>query len=128
MLLGNWKDKPPDFKKYNDCIKNEVKILGCVFTAEKKVTSKRNWEIKVEKIITAIEQEKDRNLSLFGKILLANSLVLSKLWHVGIILEINDKYICEIHKRLNTWFRGQRKRNVISLLQKPVSEGGGGLN
>ena len=127
LLLGNWKDKPPDFKKYNDCIKNEVKILGCIFTAEKKVTSKRNWEIKVEKITTAIEQEKDRNLSLFGKILLANSLVLSKLWHVGIILEINDKYICEIHKRLNTWFRGQRKRNVISLLQKPVSEGGAGL-
>ena len=36
LMMGNWKDKPPDWAKYNTCVKDEVKILGCIFTNEKK--------------------------------------------------------------------------------------------
>ena len=70
--------------------KKKVKILGAVLSCKKIKTSNINWGLKIKKIKIIIKSYENRNLSLCGKILLANSVILSQIWHVGVILKIEE--------------------------------------
>ena len=117
----------PNENKYKNEIKKEVKILGAIFTCNKNETSTINWELKIKKIDKIIKSYENRNLSLCGKVLLANSVLLSQLWHVGVVLKIDQKYINKIYKMLNKWFNGENGENIIKLLNKSKANGGMGL-
>ena len=68
-----------------------------------------------------------REISLMGKVLLVNSQIMSQFWHMGSILEPNEKYIKKIYKLINNWINGARGEYIIEKLMKPKLEGGAGL-
>lgn len=127
LHLGIWKDKPPDLGKYNENIKNEIKILGHIFTKEKQLMSDRNWEIKLDKIKKILQEINQRHVSIFGKILLSNSLIMSQIWHLGLILDPKKKYINQIYRLLNKWINGEYNEYIIDILKLPICQGGAGL-
>ena len=62
-------------------------MLGAIFHEDRKDTSKCNGIKREEKVRKTIKNHEGREISLFGKVLLANSLLLSQYWHIGAILE-----------------------------------------
>ena len=127
LKIGYWKYKMPNEEKYTKLIKEEVKILGCIFTSNSEETGIKNWNIKTEKIKKIIQIYENRNLSLIGKVLLTNSIVLSQIWHLGSILPIRTEYIKKIEKLINSWMFGKRSKNIIKMLKKSKEQGGLGL-
>ena len=126
LKLGNWKNKKPleEYKKY---VKEEIKVLGGNFCSKKSNSGKINWEMKIEKIKKLIQSFEKRNLSIVGKVLLANTMLLSQIWHLAAILPLELKYIHKINKLINIWINGKNGENIHTLLTKSKEQGGLGL-
>ena len=127
LLLGRWREKPPKLGEYGDFVKKEVRILGALFHEDRKETVRLNWEKKEEKILKIIKAHETREISLFGKILITNTIIFSQFWHIGAILQVEDKYIKRIYKLINKWLNGQNGENIIPKLKKSKLEGGANL-
>ena len=127
LPLGRWKDDLPYKEKYKNLVKHEVKILGAIFTQNRKNFSKLNWDSKMEKIDKIIDFHRDRNISLLGKILLINSLIFSQIWHIGGIITPTKTGISKLYRKLNSWLNGTRGHNIIDQIMKPKEYGGAGL-
>ena len=89
----------PNEEKYKEYVKREIKILEATFHEERKENEVVNWKKKEENVLKIIKYHENREISLFGKILLINSLVLSQYWHIGMILPPNEKYIRRLYRR-----------------------------
>ena len=63
--------------------KSDTKILGVIFTADLNMAAKLNWDRITKAVASKSKAMSKRVLSLRAKALLANTLVLSKTWHVG---------------------------------------------
>ena len=85
LRVGNWRTKDPPQGKYKRFI----------FQEGREETAETNWKKKEETAIKIMRSNEKREVSLFGKILSVNSLVLSQYWHIGAILKLNQK----IHKK-----------------------------
>ena len=127
LKLGKWKKKMPQEEKYKKYVKKEVKILGALFHENRHQTSARNWEKKEETVLKIIKSHEKREISLFGKVLLINSLIMSQFWHIGAILQPNKGYTKKIYKLLNSWINGQNGEYIIEKIMKPKNQGGAGL-
>ena len=127
LKIGFWHNKMPNEEKYSDLIKDEIKILGNIFTSNSEESGNKNWNVKTEKIKKLIQVYEERNLTLIGKVLLTNSIILSQIWHLGSILPIKMDFIKKIEKLINEWMFGKRSKNIIKILQNPREQGGLGL-
>lgn len=112
--------------------KDKLKILGIYFSADTEASLiQENWTEKIETILRVIKKWENRNPTLYGKVILAKTLLLSQLSHAIQALACPENMI----NRINTiiyrflWKRKYNnkkafekvKRTVLSL--KP-SEGG----
>ena len=127
LLLGSWRRKPPNLGEFEEYKRKEVKILGALFHEDREQTTKINWEKKQEKILKIIKTHEKREISLFGKILIINTIIFSQFWHIGAILQVEDKYIKKIYTLLNKWLNGQNGQNIIQKIMKPKEVGGASL-
>src|ERR1043166_4576973 len=67
----------------------------------------------------------ERNLSLRDKIILAKSLVLSKIWYAAYLLTPNRKQCAEINNLIVKWIKGNsRMLPWYATFQKNYEEGG----
>ena len=83
--------------------------------------------MKIEKIRKLIQSFEKRNLSTVGKVLLANTMLLSQIWHLAAILPLELKYIHKINKLINIWINGKNRENIHTLLATSKEQGGLGL-
>ena len=127
LKLGKWKTKMPMEENYKNWIKEEINVLGGRFSSNKVKTGKINWELKIEKIRKLIQSFETRNLSMVGKVLLANTILLSQIWHIAAILPMEEKYILKINRMINIWINGKNGEYIIDLLAKKRENGGLGL-
>ena len=127
LRLGKWRKQMPKEEKYKEYVKREIKILGATFHEERKENEVVNWKKKEEKALKIIKYHEKREISLFGKILLINSLVLSQYWHIGTILPPNEKYIRRLYRMINDWLNGRNGNYIIGEIMKSKEEGGAGL-
>jgi len=95
-----------DFNKITE--EETVKILGYEVTRDG-LAPKNFWPRYITKIKKLIEQYSSRNLSLRGKILVANSLILYRIWYASYICPPNRKQILEINDNIAFWIKRKSK-------------------
>jgi hypothetical protein len=109
-------------------VKTEVKVLGNLFTNDRDKLSQRNWEAIVTKIEQRLHMVKGGKVTIVGKVLLCNSLLLSQIWHRAWLLQNDKKYIKQIRRLLNEAITGSEAGKwVIDTISKPAASGGLGL-
>ena len=69
-------------------------------------TEKSLWPTTIQKLKKAIDKLEGRNLSFKGKIVIANALILSKIWYTAYLLPPGRKQVTEINRIISLWIKG----------------------
>ena len=111
-----------------DWNKNDTKILGIIFTPDQKKNRILNWENALEKMEKRTQIMKTRNLSLRGKVIIVNTLILSKAWHVGRVYLPTSGITKKINKIIFNYIWGKNHEPVARESQFwDVNKGGLGI-
>lgn len=86
--LGSWSTRGPTTIAGVHISSTPVKILGLFLTNDRPLSDSLNWEPPFLKISATLRAWKRRKLSLFGKIIILNTLAVSKLWHLARVLPV----------------------------------------
>lgn len=110
---------------FNIPVKNEVKYLGVVISKDPKDREKANLMdnlIKSQKILNLWVQ---RDLSIFGRIVLQKSEALSRMIYPAFSLRISDRYVKNLNQ-MQYKFLWKNKHHFLrkSDVVKPIIEGG----
>ena len=125
LLIGPWtkreRNQIPD--EYKICIKESVKILGVWFGKNSKNLNEERLQRKIEE---EIENWKNRNLSMKGKIAVIRTLVLSKMWHIAKVTGLQRKFIETVNKIIVAFFWHPKTFHCINakVLQNSLKVGG----
>ena len=105
-------------------IKNGVKILGIYYSNDKMMDT--NYGKKLDKIKEEIRYLKNRNLTLYGKANVINTLLISKLQYIIKIIPIHKNYITKIERELYTYLWGTYHLELLGrkTAQLPFDQGG----
>jgi hypothetical protein len=83
------------------------------------------WATTTNKLKGSLDKLSNRNLSFKGKILIANSLILSKIWYSAYLLPPNRKQVAEINRIISFWIKGSsRMLPRYSTFQQPIDLAG----
>ena len=113
-------------------MKGMIQILGIFYSGEKVAsTLENNWTSKIENLIRTIKQRENRNPTLYGKVIIAKTLLLSQFSHVLQVLALPQSVLTRINTIIYRFlwkrkYNNKRafekiKRNVLSL---DIEEGG----
>src|SRR6185437_8699561 len=85
----------------------------------------RLWEETINKIKAQVEKLNARNLLFKGKIMLAKSLVLSRMWYAAYILPPKRKHVSAINDLISNWIKQKSKfLPRYAIFQKNLDEDG----
>ncbi|KAG7496752.1 hypothetical protein JOB18_024398 [Solea senegalensis] len=115
---GRWQ-----FREEKACVRVLGVYLGCDGVAARDQT----WHEVLEKIKKTLGMWKMRKLTLKGKVVVLNSLILSKLNHVLQIYDLPEQTLTEINNAISTFLWGSR-RNMIAHKTIINKQSNGGLN
>ena len=88
-------------------------------------TEKSLWPTTIQKLKKAIDKLEGRNLSFKGKIVIANALILSKIWYTAYLLPPGRKQVTEINRIISLWIKGtSRMLPKYSTFQQSVEYAG----
>ena len=88
----------PDFAQINWKINEGIEILGIVFYKNQQDTIDRNWGALIRQMESDTRRHRFRNLSLKGRVLVLNMLVLSKAWYPGTVLPLPDDKAADMER------------------------------
>ncbi len=88
----------PLFAQINWKIDDGIEILGILFYKKLQDTIAKNWEILIRQMESDANAHRFRNLSLKGKALVLNMLILSRAWHTGTVLPLPASKATEIER------------------------------
>ena len=110
------------FKKVPE--QETFKILG--YEINRNGLAKKDlWSQVIASMKRRIEKLKLRDLSYKGKILIANALILSKVWYAAYILNPSRKHIAEINGIISEWIKTKsRMVPKYATFQKDFKKGG----
>ena len=120
-------------KQQNNTIKwNEdtgLKILCIHFFTDDLHTQNYNWKNVIEKLKRKTDLLKTRNLSLRGKVILLNSVTLSKIWYLSSVIPMPNWALTSIEKVIFKFLWGDTGNEPIKrqTLYLPIHKGGLGL-
>ena len=129
----NTKNLEEHLKQENNKIKwNEetgLKILGIHFFTDELHTQNYNWRIVIDKLNKKTDLLKTKNLSLRGKVILLNSVTLSKIWYLSGIIQMPNWAFTRIEKIIFKFLWGDTGNEPIKrqTLYLPIHKGGLGL-
>ena len=92
----------------------EIKILGITICESVKEAILTNWHEIVQKMQNHVNKLSLRQLSLFGKATILNSLILAKTTFLSNVFPIPDNKITEIHKNIFNYLWQNKKQEPIS--------------
>ena len=116
--------KVPGFPiKWN---RDDTKILGVIFHPDLERSRDLNWIRLLKKIRERSENLTHRNISLKARARILNSMVLSKVWHVGRVFAPTRAMKEEIESVVYGPYIWQDKHPTVSrsVLQLPIARGG----
>ncbi|CAG8728147.1 17918_t:CDS:2 [Dentiscutata erythropus] len=94
------------FKVLNE--NDPIKVLG--YQLDSKGYPYRNaWPNTINKLKKMIKNMKECNLSFRGKILVAKTMFISKIWHTAYLTPPNSKQTTEINNMITQWIKGKSK-------------------
>ena len=67
------------------------------------------WPSTITKLKNSLNNLASRNLSFKGRILIANSLIISRIWYTAYILPPNKKQVSEINSLITQWVKGSSR-------------------
>ena len=129
----NSKQLKSQINQYQNKIKwNEdtgLKILGIHFFVDEVETQNYNWKKVISKLEGKTDFLKTRNLSLRGKVILLNSVTLSKIWYLASVLPMPNWAFTKIEKIIFKFLWGDTGNEPIKrqTLYLPIHKGGLGL-
>ena len=124
LLIGNWRNRKSQFS-FAKKVKPEIKVLGVMLASRPSDTSDLNWSKAIEKIEKKLPAIMERRVTIVGKVLLANSMLLSQLWHLAWVLDENNGRIKQVYQLVNKAIIGKDNgRWTIDTLTLPPEKGG----
>ena len=87
--------------------------------------SEANWSLRIEKFCCALNMWSQRDISVYGKSIVANVIASSKLWYYSNVLYVPDWVIAKLSS-LIVEFMWSNKRHLVSkqVLCMPFERGG----
>lgn len=122
MFLGKWRPRTDSPLGIN--MVNQMTIFGIKFGD---VTPDDIWNPLLRKIEITLNLFKTRQLSLYGKAKLINTMVLSKLWYTATIIPLNKHYETLITRLIFSFIWGKIESIRRKTMYLPNKEGGIGL-
>ena len=105
-----------------------LKILGVTFYTDFTHTKNQNEMTLIDTLKKDINRFRRRHLSLKGKVLILNSIVLAKLWHYTSVIPFNPKSYSIVQTLISDYLWGVGKRPIkIETVYLPKHLGGLGL-
>ena len=127
MWIGsssNNKTEPLEFK----CPKDPIKFLGTYLSHDAAGNNNNNFYIKIRKMETKLNIWLSRDLTLFGRTLLAKSLGLSQLIYTASMLSVPETAIQQTQRKLFAFLWNNKKDRIKrQVLFRPLSKGGLGF-
>ena len=107
----------------------KINVLGVDIVHCQQKILKLNYQPIINKMNVVLNAWGNRNLSLFGKILIVNTLIASLfVYNMSVLPRISESMIEKINKMVESFLWNGRKPKVkLSILQANKSEGGAGL-
>ena len=105
-----------------------IKILGIIFYDTILETQFENWKKVTSQIKKDLEKSKSRKLSLKGKILVINTTILAKAWHLATVIPITKIHLKKIKEYIFQYIWKSPTNNPITRQQVYQSKDKGGLN
>ena len=105
-----------------------TKILGIYFNEDLKNASQINWDNIIEKMEKHINILSPRILSLHGKTILINTLILSKASHLSNVFPISAEKANKINNKIFKYLRNNKPTEPISRKTIHLKQKLGGLN
>ena len=107
-------------------IKEFVKILGIHFNNDIEKTKRYNITKCIQKMENNVKIQNQRHLSLKGKTIIINTILLIKLWYVGNIFRITKDLLPEINKTIFKFLWNNKNPEPIAreTLFLPIERGG----
>ena len=103
-----------------------MEILGVYYFADYMQTQNYNWRITVEQFKTQLQGLKKRKLSLKGKVLVLNTVVMSKIWYLATVIPMTEKEEKIIRTEIFAFLWDAEKKNPIKqeMVYQPKEKGG----
>lgn len=125
MRIGNACILPEAFNFKNQ---QEMKILGILMGENEKRVNEIMWDEIIGRMERRLEWWKQRKLNLMGKILIVNTLMLSKMWYVLGVIPMERWHVQRIKQCvLNFIWEGKPPRIAYNVLIGETEKGGLGL-
>ena len=104
-------------------MKGVVKILGIFFSAESEASLlEENWSTKLDNLIRSIKQWENRNPTLYGKVIVAKTLLLSQLSHILQVLALPQHILTRINTIIYRflWKRKYNNKKAFEKIKRSV--------
>ena len=127
LPLGRALLNPPDDLPCR-VIDGPTEVLGIHIGRDKVACEKDNWSLRIDKCIAILKTWKARSLSLKGKVLVVNSLVISRIVYVLNLTNLPNWVVPKLKSAiLDFIWSGKRHKIKYSVLVSPIEKGGLGL-
>ena len=104
---------------------DEIELLGLTVTDDQKVNYEKNLAPKLTHMHTLLNIWRQRNLSLKGKIVVINSLIISLFVYPISIIDVPSQVIIEIDKAIFKFlWSGKPPKIARNVVQSQIAEGG----
>ncbi|KAL9986830.1 hypothetical protein ACROYT_G001034 [Oculina patagonica] len=124
MWIGSMKDsnlKVLDFKT----TKEPIKVLGIHLSYNKNKCTEENFYVKINKMKTKLNLWLSRDLTIYGKSLLAKALGISQLVYAASMLTVPESVIKTVQENLFAFLWKNRKDKIKRLVMyQPIAKGG----
>ena len=104
LWLGPWRfrtNPPVDIQ----CSSSKLKVIGVFISYDE--MGEVNWRPRVEGFCRCIDAWRSRALSFFGRAVVLNSLALSKIWYVALVVAMPKCVLKELNTRIFNFFLGR---------------------
>ena len=117
-------DKPLGFKWNSE----QIKILGYIYGQNPKDNQEQNWQKIKSKILKDINKWNNLKLSLIGRKLIINQVMLSKIWYLAYVETPPKHIILDIKRAIYNFLWNFRKVRVnMVTTTMPITMGGLGI-
>ncbi len=123
IWLGNYKDHPPDYNRIR-FTNQPIRCLGIYVGHNKVLCDDYNWKPRIEKLRKLLNSWKERELTMFGKVLIIKCLGISSMIFNFMLLDVDECKTKEINKLLYNFVWNTKERIQRSTLIGSLDAGG----
>jgi len=127
LWLGKDKDKQENCTLFGIKWPQQLRCLGIYVGHSGVMNDDRNWQDKITKITEILTSWQQRNLSLFGKVQILKSFVISQFVLPATVLTVSPKIVKQIERILYKFLWGQRDKVKRMKVIHEVKQGGLGM-